>query len=58
MIAEEMEQDKNIVAGIVLVCSVGAEAIEGIMDFPFFQQQVEEALHIAKITKGERYIRV
>lgn len=58
MIASEMEQDKNVVAGIVPICSVGAAAIEGIMDFPFFQQQVEEALHIAKITKGERYIRV
>lgn len=40
------------------VCSAGAAVMCGAVDFLSFYHEVEEALHIAKLTKGERYIRV
>ena len=35
-----------------------AAAVQGVVDYTFFYQEVEEALHIAKITRDERYVRV
>lgn len=60
----EMEEILSIVdekqikvANIHLNCNIGAATVQGIADYSLFFQEVEEALHIAKITKGERYIR-
>lgn len=53
-----LKEDQVQVANIQLDCSIGASAKEGIVDYSAFFQEVEEALHIARITKGENYIRV
>ncbi len=52
-----MDEKEIKVANIHLNCNIGAAAVQGIADYNLFFQEVEEALHIAKITKGERYIR-
>lgn len=57
-IISRVEQSENKVADLNLSCSIGAVVMEGAADYAIFYQEVEEALHIAKITKGERYIRV
>ena len=46
------------IADLHPTCSVGAAIMCGAADFVTFYYEVEEALHIAKLTKGERYIRV
>lgn len=46
------------IAGLSLTCCVGSAAVQGVVDYTFFYQEVEEALHIAKITRDERYVRV
>ncbi|MCH5251441.1 MAG: diguanylate cyclase [Lachnospiraceae bacterium] len=58
IIIQQIEMTDNKVADLNLTCSVGAVAVEGIADYTVLYQEAEEALHLAKITKGERYIRV
>lgn len=53
-----IENSDYKVAGLNVACSIGAAMMQGAADYATFYQQVEEALHIAKITRGERYIRV
>jgi GGDEF domain-containing protein len=57
-IIQQAELPQNRVAGVTVSCSVGAAVMHGIVDYTSFYQEAEEALHIAKITKGEQYIRV
>ncbi len=54
----EIEKADNEVADLNLTCSIGAVMMAGVADYASFYQGAEEALHIAKITKDERYIRV
>lgn len=57
-IGKEVLMPANQVAGITVSCTIGAAIMYGITDYMTFYQEAEEALHIAKITKGEHYIRV
>jgi GGDEF domain-containing protein/PAS domain-containing protein len=54
----QVQLPENQVAGITVSCTIGAAVMYGIVDYTSFYQETEEALHIAKITKGEHYIRV
>lgn len=53
-----VESEENKVADLSLSCCIGAALREGAVDFHMFYRETEEALHIAKITRGEQYIRV
>ena len=57
-IARQVRMPENQVAGLTVSCTIGAAVMYGIVDYTTFIQETEEALHIAKITKGEHYIRV
>lgn len=57
-IISEAEQTDKKIADLNLTCSIGAVMVEGVADYATFYQEAEEVLHIAKITKDERYIRV
>lgn len=57
-ILQEVQKPEHQVAGLTVECTVGASIMQGIVDYTAFYQETEEALHIAKITKGEHYIRV
>lgn len=57
-ILQEVGKPEHQVAGLTIACTVGAAVMHGIVDYTTFYQETEEALHIAKITKGEHYIRV
>lgn len=57
IIADIQEADYQI-KDLHPTCSAGAARMCGAVDFITFYHEVEEALHIAKLTKGERYIRV
>lgn len=54
----DIEKVDSEVADLDLTCSIGAVMMEGVADYTTFYQEAEEALHIAKITKDEKYIRV
>jgi len=57
-IIDTVEHADYNVDGLQLSCRIGAAMMQGAVDYVTLYQEVEEALHIAKITKGENYIRV
>lgn len=57
-IISQIKLPENAVADLPISCTAGAAVMNGIVDYTTFLQEAEEALHIAKITKGEHYIRV
>lgn len=58
MAVQEIQLPKHQVAGITLSATIGVSVMYGIVDFASFFQEAEEALHLARITKGKQYIRV
>lgn len=56
--AERVEEMAHPAVGQELTCSIGVSVVHGVADYATFFQDAEEALHIAKITKGVHYIRV
>ena len=57
-IIDAVEQADYQVEGLQVSCRIGAAMMQGAVDYITLYQEAEEALHIAKITKGENYIRV
>lgn len=55
---KELHQTKHQVAGITLSATIGVSVMYGIVDYASFIQEAEEALYLARITKGKHYIRV
>lgn len=54
----ELQQPEHRVAGITLSATIGVSVMYGIVDYASFIQEAEEALYLARITKGKQYIRV
>lgn len=57
-VIHQIQKPEHQVAGITLSCTIGASVMYGIVDYSTFFQEAEEALHLARITKGKHYIRV
>lgn len=55
---DRIQRPENQVAGITVKCTIGASVMYGIVDYTSFFQEAEEALYLARITKGKHYIRV
>lgn len=57
-ILDDMEKKKYQIADLTTTCSGAAVVRQGAVDVVSFMDEAEEALHLAKITKGRRYIRI
>ena len=57
-IINSVEQADYDVKGLQISCRIGVARMQGAVDYIMLYQEAEEALHIAKITKGENYIRM
>ena len=57
-ILDDMEKKKYQIADLTTTCSGAAVVRQGAVDVVSFMDETEEALHLAKITKGRRYIRI
>lgn len=57
-VEKEVGEGEHVVADITMACNIGAVVMHGAADYVTIFQEAEEALHIAKITKDERYVRL